>query len=268
MHIHGLGYSSDGKRLFIPAHDGIKQYADGKWSDSPGEKHDYMGFSMSDDGFYSSGHPAAGSKYNNPLGLIKSTDEGRSISPLALEGEADLHNMSVSYRTHTLYVLNSQPNSKMKQVGLFYSRDEGKTWVISQMSGLSGQITTIAVHPTVDAIVAIGMESGAYLSKDNGQTFTAVYTEHPISALAFMDNGELLIGTAKPGMVNMNVETNQSITVKTPIQSEDVFTYVSGNPVDSKELAFATEKKNVYLSTDNGVTWEQIANQGQAISQK
>jgi hypothetical protein len=115
MHIHGLGYSSDGKRLFIPVHNGIKVYADGKWSNAPGEKHDYMGFSAADNGFYSSGHPAVGSKFKNPLGLIKSADEGKSITVLALEGEVDLHGMSVSYRTHSLYVINPEPNSKMKQ---------------------------------------------------------------------------------------------------------------------------------------------------------
>jgi hypothetical protein len=76
MHIHGLGYSSDGKRLFIPVHNGLKVHADGKWSDAPGEKHDYMGFSIADNGFYSSGHPAVGScskfraKFENEAGGV------------------------------------------------------------------------------------------------------------------------------------------------------------------------------------------------------
>lgn len=267
MHIHGLGYSSDGKRLLIPIHNGIKVYGDGKWSDAPGEKHDYMGFSVADNGFYSSGHPAAGSKYKNPLGLIKSTDEGKSITVLALEGEVDLHGMSVGYRTHSLYVLNSEPNSKMKQAGLFYSRDEGKSWVSGQMTGLSGQITALAVHPTQDAIVAIGTESGAYFSKDNGQNFAAVYTEQPVSTLAFTDNGDLMIGTAKAELVNINLETRRSVTVKTPVKTGDVIAYVSGSPVNPKEMAIATGKKDVYLSTDNGAAWRKIADQGQAINQ-
>jgi hypothetical protein len=37
--------------------------ADGKWKEAPGEMHDYLGFSMADNGFYSSGHPAPGTKY-------------------------------------------------------------------------------------------------------------------------------------------------------------------------------------------------------------
>ncbi len=265
-HIHGLGYSSDGKRLFIPAHNGIKVYADGKWSDAPGEKHDYMGFSMTDNGFYSSGHPAVGSSYKNPMGLIKSTDEGKSITVLALEGEVDLHGMSVSYRTHTVYVLNPEPNSKMKQAGLFYSRDEGKTWVSSPMSGVSGQITALAAHPTQDTIVAIGTTSGAYVSRDNGQTFTALYTDQPASAVAFTDQGELLIGTGKLELISVNLETKQRVTMKTPVQNGDGISYLTGSPANPKELALATEKKDVYVSTDYGTVWNKIASQGQAIN--
>ncbi|MED1725012.1 F510_1955 family glycosylhydrolase [Paenibacillus pasadenensis] len=265
-HIHGLGYSSDGKRLFIPAHNGIKVYADGKWSDAPGEKHDYMGFSMTDNGFYSSGHPAVGSSYKNPMGLIKSTDEGKAITVLALEGEVDLHGMSVSYRTHTLYVINPEPNSKMKAAGLFYSRDEGNTWISSSMSGISGQITALAVHPTQDAIVAIGTTSGAYLSNDNGQTFAALYTDQPVSALAFTDQGELLIGTGKSELVSINLQTKQPTAIKTPVQNGDGISYLTGSPANPKELALATEKKDVYVSTDYGTDWNKIANQGQAIN--
>jgi hypothetical protein len=51
------------------------------------------------------------------------------------------------------------------------------------------------------------------------------------------------------------------------VQNGDVIAYLSGNPANAKELAFATEKKDVYIFTNLGVTWEQIANQGQAINQ-
>lgn len=266
MHIHGLGYSSDGERLLIPVHNGLKIYGDGKWSNGSGETHDYMGFTMADNGFYSSGHPALGSDYQNPLGLIKSTDEGKTITVLALEGEVDFHGMSVSYRTHTLYAFNPEPNSKMEQVGLFYSKDEGETWEHSQMAGISSQITALAVHPTEDSIVALGTESGVYLSTDYGQTFAAIYEEQPISSIAFMDTGDLIIGTVKPELLKVNLETKQPIIIRVPVQKGGFIAYISGNPVNTQELALVTESKDVYLSTDDGVTWQQIAKQGQAIN--
>lgn len=73
-HIHGLGHSPDGSRLFVPAHDGFLVYAKGKWEVPNIPAHDHMGSSPADDGLYSSGHPAPGSSLKNPLGLAKSGD--------------------------------------------------------------------------------------------------------------------------------------------------------------------------------------------------
>ncbi|WP_134752445.1 F510_1955 family glycosylhydrolase [Paenibacillus athensensis] len=268
MHLHGLGYSADGKRLMIPVHSGLKVYANGAWSDAPGEKHDYMGFSAVDNGFYSSGHPAPGSKYKNPLGLVKSTDDGKTIAVLTLEGEVDLHGMAAGYRSHILYVVNPQPNSKMNQAGLFYSKDEGKTWTSSPAAGLQGQMTTIAVHPDKESIVAIGTTAGAYLSKDHGQTFTALVSGRPISAITFMNSGDVWVAGTGPdaSLVKINTESTVSVTLKLP--TKDEITYVAQNPANPNELAIATEQKDVYLSTDSGATWTQIADKGNMINKK
>lgn len=268
MHLHGLGYSGDGKRLLIPAHSGIKIYADGKWSDAPGEKHDYMGFSVVDNGFYSSGHPVLDSAYSNPLGLVKSTDEGRSIKILALEGEADLHGMSAGYRTHTLYVLNEQANSKMKQSGLFYSQDEGKTWTGSRMSGVQGQIAALVVHPTQASVVAVGTTAGVFVSNDYGDSFTLLIADRPATSLAFMESGELLAAASAPKveLLRIDVKTKQQTAINVPVQGGDTISYVAGSPVQPKELAIATKNKEIYLSIDNGANWQHIADKGNIIN--
>ncbi|KKC49605.1 glycosyl hydrolase [Paenibacillus sp. D9] len=268
MHLHGLGYSADGKRLFIPVHNGLQLYADGLWSEGPGVKHDYMGFTAVDDGFYSSGHPAPGSKFKNPLGLVKSTNDGKTITVLALEGEVDLHGMTAGYRSHVLYVVNPEPNTKMKQAGLFYSKDEGKTWTSSPATGLQGQMMAIAAHPSDAAIAAVGTTTGAFLSKDYGQRFTALVPEQPVSALAFTDSGNVLVATSGPNasLIEINIESKQSLVIQTP--SKDTITYVVQNPANPKELAIATEPKDVFLSTDRGATWIQIADKGKTINRK
>jgi photosystem II stability/assembly factor-like uncharacterized protein len=262
MHIHGLGYSPDGKRLLIPVHNGLSVYADGKWSEGPGEKHDYMGFAVTDNGFYSSGHPAPGSIYKNPLGLIKSTNDGKTISILALEGEVDLHGMAVGYQTHTLYVLNPQPNSKMKQPGLYYSLNEGQTWTSSSMAGLQGQITAIAAHPTEKSVVAVGTTTGAYLSSDHGQTFTVILEGRPVSTVMVLESGETAVATSGPdaALSIVSAETKQMVMIKSP--NMDVISFIAQNPVNSKELAVATEQKDIYISTDNGATWREIVSRG------
>ncbi|MFA7746586.1 hypothetical protein AB8738_14955, partial [Salinicoccus roseus] len=54
QHFHGLGYTSDGEELYVPAHDGLKVFKDGAWTiPTEREKHDKMGFSMFKGGFYS-----------------------------------------------------------------------------------------------------------------------------------------------------------------------------------------------------------------------
>ncbi|MGG3987015.1 hypothetical protein [Bacillus smithii] len=73
-HIHGLGYTSDGKQILIPAHNGLVSYSEGQWKSVNAPKHDYMGFQIVDNGFYSSGHPAPDSGLKNPMGIVKSTD--------------------------------------------------------------------------------------------------------------------------------------------------------------------------------------------------
>src|SRR5438477_4533794 len=93
MHVHGLAYSPDGKRLMIPSHFGLAVYENGKWSKAPGPQHDYMGFSATSKYIYSSGHPATGTNLVNPFGLLRSQDGGNTWDKLALEGESDFHVM-------------------------------------------------------------------------------------------------------------------------------------------------------------------------------
>jgi len=88
-HVHGLAYSADGKQLFIPSHDGLAIYSNSRWSKASGPQHDYMGFSVTKNRFYSSGHPAPGSALKNPFGLIVSGDGGRTWDKRGLEGESD-----------------------------------------------------------------------------------------------------------------------------------------------------------------------------------
>src|SRR5688500_12627058 len=77
VHVHGLSYSGDGKRLYIPSHVGLAIYEGGRWRKLAGPAHDFMGFTVARGAFYSSGHPAPGSSMRNPFGLMKSEDEGK-----------------------------------------------------------------------------------------------------------------------------------------------------------------------------------------------
>src|SRR5258708_7118421 len=82
IHVHGLAYSTDGKRLMVPSHHGLAVFENGKWSKAPGPQHDYMGLSGTARNLYTSGHPAPGSALINPFGLMRSRDGGKSWEKL------------------------------------------------------------------------------------------------------------------------------------------------------------------------------------------
>ncbi len=266
-HIHGLGFTADGKTLLIPAHIGIFTVKDGMWQRPSERAHDYMGFSISDDGFYSSGHPApSATDLKNPLGLVKSTDGGKTLQTLGFEGETDFHVMSVGYINHALYVLNPAQNSKLPP-GMHYSLDDGITWKQSALQGVEAVPFGIAVHPTKAEIVALATEHGVLLSSDYGATFAPIGDATLATALTFSPSGTLLFGATE--LFSYDATTQQMTTLPTPpLVDEEVVTALAVNPVQPQELALATTKLNVYHSKNNGQEWATLAGDGIGVNVK
>ncbi|WHV48086.1 F510_1955 family glycosylhydrolase [Pseudomonas aeruginosa] len=144
-HVHGLAFSPDGQQLSIPSHHGLAVYSQGRWSKAPGPAHDYMGYSVTRQAIYSSGHPARGSGLVNPFGVIKSSDGGRTWQQLGLQGESDFHLLASGYDSATLYVYNTRPNSRMSVPGLYYSRNDGANWQRASAQGIGEAPTALAV---------------------------------------------------------------------------------------------------------------------------
>lgn len=262
--IHGLGFSSDGKQLIVPAHDGFRIFVGRHWLTPHLPVNDYMGYSAVDDGFYSSGHPGPGSNLVNPLGLIRSTDEGQTFTTLDFKGESDFHLMSVGYHNHAIYVLNPSPNSRLS-AGLYYSLNEGQNWKQSRGEGISGSVLQIAAHPVEIQIVAVAAEGGVYLSNDYGNTFTRIMDDGQIRALAFAPDGErLLFGYQSLSAYDM--ATGQITSLRSPaITGNDAISYIAMD-AQSHQMALATFNKNIYLSPDDGQEWKQIAEEGTGSS--
>lgn len=265
QHVHGLGFTVDGTQLFVPAHDGFRVYSNGTWQVPDTPKHDYMGYVATDDGFYSSGHPASGSSLPNPLGLVKSKDGGKSLTTLGFQGEIDFHGMGVGFKTHAIYVMNPVPTAKLK-AGMHYSLDDGKTWKPSAAQGLTAEPIQIAVHPTKSNVVAVASEGGLFLSTDHGNSFERVGDLAPVTTAAFAPTGDtLLLGLQK--LFAYDVAAKQIRELQTPaVGAKDAIGYVAVNPTRGDMIAFATFGKDIHISTDGGQTWKQIASQGKGVS--
>lgn len=265
-HIHGLSYSTEGKQLLIPSHNGIAIYADGRWLMMAGPKHDYMGFSATRDALYSSGHPAPGSVLTNPFGLIKSTDGGQSWQKLGLEGESDFHTLATSYGTNTVYVLNHQANSRMKAAGIYVTQSDGMTWSRVAANGLKSKINSLAVHPDDAKILAAGAGDGLYLSRDEGNRFEQRVGGKQVLAQWFdLDGKRLWFSSYAGGPALSRIDLTgdaKANTVQIPVAADDAIAYIAQNPIQHDELAIATFKRSVYVSHDQGATWTQIAKEG------
>ncbi|QHJ70922.1 F510_1955 family glycosylhydrolase [Planococcus halotolerans] len=268
MHIHGLGFSGDGAGLYVPSHDGLKVFENGLWDEASAEPHDYMGFVMVDDGFYSSGHPGPGSSLKNPVGVVKTTDMGKTLEMLDLYQEVDFHGMAVGYKSHAIYVINPQANSRMDDIGLYYSTDDTETWTKSEMTGLQGPVFSIAVHPTDDATVALGTSEGVFLSNDFGETFESV-SDSPTTAVTFSAAGDLVAGSvsSEVTLTIFDSETNEPQLISIPeLNEENSIGYIAVNPQDDDQITFTTVEKDMYMTKDSGDNWIQIAEKGTGIN--
>lgn len=99
----------------------------GHWETPESEKHDNMGFPTVDDGFYSSGHPAPGSDKKNPFGIVKSTDEGKTLQFLDLYGQVDFHNMAVE-KSDEWNKRRAHCFSRASKSGVYLSKDFGQNF--------------------------------------------------------------------------------------------------------------------------------------------
>lgn len=264
MHVHGLVYTPDGTKILIPSHHGLAVFDGSAWSKAAGPQHDYMGFSATKDAIYSSGHPAPDAGLVNPFGVIKSTDGGRNWQKLGFEGESDFHLLATGYRSNAVYVVNAHPNSKMKEPGIYTTRNDGFSWQCAQARGLQGSPVALAVHPSNPRLVAAGTDQGLYLSQDAGDSFERVAASG-VSAVHFdLSERHLWFGTidGQPGLKRFDLGTRQASEIGLPAMQKDAVAYIAQNPQRQSEYAIATFRRSVYLSQDEGKTWKQIAENG------
>ena len=264
VHVHGLAYSADGKRLMIPSHFGLAVYENGKWSKAPGPEHDYMGFSATSKYIYSSGHPAAGFNLVNPFGLLRSQDGGNTWDKLALEGESDFHVMATSWHANAIYVWNPAPNSRMKQAGLHYTRNDGFSWTRVNAKGLDGNPYALAVHPDDPKSVAVASPNGVFESGDAGESFAQISPTQGTAVFFDLDGKHLWYGSydSEARLARGRLKGGPATPFKLPTLTKDAVSFIAQNPARRDEYAIATFNRNVYLSKDAGRSWKAIAERG------
>lgn len=263
-HVHGMGFIENEEGLYFASHHGLKIYRDGEWLETNDHFHDYMGFNAVDDGFFTSGHPGPGSMMQNPIGIQRSKDGGRSLDHMGFEGETDFHGMAAGYRSHHLFVMNPQENSQMGP-GYFRSEDEGKGWQQVDGKGLEGEISAFAMHPSDSQLIAAATTAGIFLSEDGGDSFTLVTEDGIYGTAVFFSEDALYYATygTQAELIEYTWENDGQQALELPDLPEDGILYIAQNPSNKDEMAIYTAAGHAFISEDGGGTWNQILNAGQ-----
>jgi hypothetical protein len=190
VHVHGLGVNPRDGALFVATHTGLFRAAKGDpTAVRVGESfQDTMGFTITGpDRFLGSGHPDLREDSPPLLGLIESTDAGKSWEPVSLLGESDFHTLRFAHgRVYGYDVTNDR---------LLMSRDEGRTW---DELARPGPIFDLAVDPTDPRHLVAASESplGSVLfeSVDGGGSWRA--SAAPAGLLAWPTPDRLYVATS------------------------------------------------------------------------
>ncbi|MBT2691297.1 hypothetical protein J7I93_24485 [Bacillus sp. ISL-47] len=264
-HVHGLGYTVEKDEIFVATHSGLLKYSNWRWYETTANKHDYMGFQATDDGFYSSGHPYTDSDFKDPFGLIKSKDNGETLEKLAFYGESDFHHLAVGYYSHAIYAINEVPNSKLF-TGIFFSENNGETWKTSKLNGLTSKsISKIATHPKEAALVGISTEEGLFYSTDFGDNFQKISKTDMITSLYFEEEALLFssIADGDARLYELDLSTRLQKKIRLPeINSNDVIIEITSNPLNRNEIVLISQKNDIFLTKDRGYKWKQVVSNG------
>jgi photosystem II stability/assembly factor-like uncharacterized protein len=234
--VHNLAYNGD--TLLFGTHEGLWEQAPGQAPKAvSAEAFDVMGFTPNGDRWLASGHPAAGSTAPGALGLLESTDEGVTWSPVALSGEVDFHRLVAA--GDQLFGINSADNALLR------SDDGGRSWT----SAGAVPLFDLAVAPDNPDTLLGTTADGPVISTDAGTTFEAAPAPALIAFLAWTPRA--LVGVAADGQVLESTDRGANWQAKGQVAGPPAAVAADGSRV--AVLAGGV----VYESSDNGATFTQ-----------
>jgi hypothetical protein len=204
-HTHGLGVDPADGVLYAATHFGLLRLEEGRMQRVANRYQDTMGFEVVGPGrFLGSGHPDF--REDNPplLGLIESTDAGRSWTPLSLRGEADFHAIQTAHGQVYAYDSTSET---------FMVSESGRDW--DRRSQLV--VLDFAVSPDDPMAVFAATENGPRRSKDGGRTWTAWAGAPDLALVTWQDE---LIGITSDGAVHVSGDKGRSWSTRGHVGGE------------------------------------------------
>ena len=244
VHVHGLGINPADGALFIATHTGLFRVGEAESEAARiGDSHqDTMGFTVAGENrFLGSGHPDLRTDLPPLLGLIESTDEGRSWEPISLLGEADFHVLrSAGARVYGYDATNDR---------LLVSGDAGRTWEEVERPA---PLIDLAPDPRdprhVVAAGASDLAQGLYESRDGARNWERIGDSVGLLAWPVPDRLFMVDGS---GAVFMSSDSGLSFERRGTIDGQPAAFLGQG----SDELFVALHDGTIKRSSDEGATW-------------
>jgi hypothetical protein len=243
VHVHGLGVNPADGALFIATHTGLFRAPEGQQrARRVGDRlQDTMGFTVvGPDRFLGSGHPDGRDGLPPFLGLIETSDAGRSWEPVSLQGDADFHVLEAA--GSRVYGFGSDFDSRQQR--LLVSDDDGRSWAERSPPE---PLISLAIDPAdSDHVVASG-ESELYVSRDGGRGWRPL--GGPGGLLAWTEDGSLqLVGA--DGQVQLSDDAGTSWERRGEVGGPPAAFDQSGT-----DLYVALHDGTVKKSSDHGESW-------------
>ncbi len=239
QHIHGLGVR-DGT-LYIATHTGLWTAPAGKtkaarFGDS---RQDIMGFSIAGERrFVGSGHPDPSQADMPPnLGLIESSDGGRTWRNISLLGEADFHVLESAGRR--VYGVNSADGA------LMVSSDGGRSW---ERRTPPGGVFSLAIDPASSDRIIVSTDGGVFASPNGGKGWRALSKD--VAGLLAWPSADRLFLVGGDGSVQRSGDGGRNWQAVGNIGGQPAAFIASGS-----ELYAALHDGTVKRSTNGGSSW-------------
>ncbi|MDQ2788508.1 MAG: exo-alpha-sialidase [Actinomycetota bacterium] len=235
-HVHGLGVDPGTGELYAGSHYGLIRFPQrGEPGRVGGLVQDFMGFAVvGPNHFLASGHPGAGQGGPSKVGLIESTDGGRSWRTLSLAGQADFHTLKAS---HGL-VFGSNAGQ------LMVSKD-GRAWETRARIAMAD----LAINPKDAEMLLATTQQGLARSTDGGQNFGLVAGAPLLQLLTWTDTGDL-VGITPEGTVQVSSDGGTTWSQRGSAGGAPEALTASGNQI------YAAVEGKIVSSDDGGSTFK------------
>lgn len=237
-HVHGLSVDATTGQVLLATHEGLFDM-----STTPATKlgptNDLMGFTAASDTgvFYASGHPGEDSTMPNPMGLIKSSDGGKTWVQLSRQGESDFHALTITKAGIVAFD------------GQLWTSPDGKTWTTAA-AGFAPSV--LAGHPDTNTVLAT-LPEGLQRSVDGGRTWKPVPSS-PVIQFAAFANGKEAVGVEPNGTVHYSTDGGTTWAPKGKINAKVQAVAAAKGP-DGKLQIWAATADELIVSSDGGGTF-------------